>query len=184
MPSQFLKLTNQTAANVCSDGSQYRTSCCIKLSRGNSIWLQVTDYAQSFSVSFIISQFWSYSIFFSHSLQECSLETQYMVKCCQEAAGLSQAIAAASEVKPVTHLVIVSFCNTKRTLFFKYHWFVTYSMKPSGNTPWICTIHCISLCCSFCSMLMWFSDKQKYYQILLCAFHGSSSKSFNLPVSK
>lgn len=39
------------------------------------------------------------------SLQECSLETQYMVKCCQEAAGLAQAIASVQEVKPVTHLV-------------------------------------------------------------------------------
>lgn len=41
---------------------------------------------------------------FDASLQECSLETQYMVKCCQEAAGLAQAIATVQEVKPVTHL--------------------------------------------------------------------------------
>ncbi|KAK3926066.1 Integrator complex subunit 7 [Frankliniella fusca] len=41
---------------------------------------------------------------FDCSLQECSLETQYMVKCCQEAAGLAQAIATIKEVKPVTHL--------------------------------------------------------------------------------
>ncbi|KAJ1532049.1 hypothetical protein ONE63_000680 [Megalurothrips usitatus] len=41
---------------------------------------------------------------FDCSLQESSLETQYMVKCCQEAAGLAQAVATIQEVKPVTHL--------------------------------------------------------------------------------
>lgn len=42
---------------------------------------------------------------FSVSLQDCSLETQYMIKRCQEAAGLPRDIGSVQETKPITHLV-------------------------------------------------------------------------------
>ena len=87
-----------------------------KCSLANIQILQQMCILMAHSIERVVVSNYQEETAFDCSLQECSLETQYMVKCCQDAAGLSQAIVASSDVKPVTHLHVDVILNQAEIL--------------------------------------------------------------------